>query len=627
MSLYHLAADLSGAHTQDVRAVFALSSRSIVSASRDATAKVWVTDKTEAWNATRTIPDKDGRFVSSITCATIGGQPFIALGSGSGAITCWSATDASADPITLRGHASNVCALDGDESGLMVSGSWDKTAIIWRDGKVTHTIQHKEAVWAVAIAGDKVLTGSADKTIQLSDVATGKVLRTFTGHTDCVRAICVGQQQDGDAFEFWSAGNDANVLQWTSTSSTPLAVLSGHTSFIYSIAALPTNGGIATSGEDGTVRVWERGACVQTIVHPTVSVWDVTTLPNGDIVTGSSDGAIRVFSRDDSRKASDEVTSAWMTSVQNRQINKAQVGDIKHTDLAGPEALAKPGQKEGQVLMIKNNGKVEAYQWQAAASTWQQIGEVVDAVGSGRKQLYKGVEYDYVFDVDIKEGAPPLKLPYNANENPFAAAERFLNVNDLPLSYVDQVVQFLTTNTGGAQIGGGGGYQDPFTGAGAYHGGGSAATTSAYRDPFTGAGGYQPSAPSGGATGGGGGGGRDPYTGTGAYSSGGSSKTFAPIKTPQRFTTINVMAAQNKINEFAQELPLSSSEKVCLDEIWGQLNLPAAAQDGVQERWDVETLLGLLRWPVEKRFPGESSHLVECYGADFSWQFWTYCAC
>ena len=48
-------------------------------------------------------------------------------------------------------------------------------------------------------------------------------------------------------------------------------------------------------------------------------------------------------------------------------------------------------------------------------SGWQKIGDVVDAVGSGRKQLYEGREYDYVFDVDVQEGAPPLKLPYNAS--------------------------------------------------------------------------------------------------------------------------------------------------------------------------------------------------------------------
>ena len=53
-------------------------------------------------------------------------------------------------------------------------------------------------------------------------------------------------------------------------------------------------------------------------------------------------------------------------------------------------------------------------QWDNA-SGWQKIGDVVDAVGSGRKQLYEGREYDYVFDVDVQEGAPPLKLPYNAS--------------------------------------------------------------------------------------------------------------------------------------------------------------------------------------------------------------------
>ena len=38
---------------------------------------------------------------------------------------------------------------------------------------------------------------------------------------------------------------------------------------------------------------------------------------------------------------------------------------------------------------------------------------MVDAVGSGNKQLYNGREYDYVFDIDIGDGVPPLKLPYN----------------------------------------------------------------------------------------------------------------------------------------------------------------------------------------------------------------------
>ena len=46
---------------------------------------------------------------------------------------------------------------------------------------------------------------------------------------------------------------------------------------------------------------------------------------------------------------------------------------------------------------------------------WTKVGVVVDAVGSGRKQLYQGKEWDYVFDVDVQDGVPPLKLPYNAS--------------------------------------------------------------------------------------------------------------------------------------------------------------------------------------------------------------------
>jgi hypothetical protein len=54
-------------------------------------------------------------------------------------------------------------------------------------------------------------------------------------------------------------------------------------------------------------------------------------------------------------------------------------------------------------------------QWSASSSSWQKVGEVVDAVGSGRRQLYEGQEWDFVFDVDVSEGMPPLKLPYNAS--------------------------------------------------------------------------------------------------------------------------------------------------------------------------------------------------------------------
>ena len=45
------------------------------------------------------------------------------------------------------------------------------------------------------------------------------------------------------------------------------------------------------------------------------------------------------------------------------------------------------------------------------------------------------------------------------------AAQRFLQNNELEMSYIDQVVKFIEQNTAGVQLGTGGEeYQDPFTG-------------------------------------------------------------------------------------------------------------------------------------------------------------------
>lgn len=78
----------------------------------------------------------------------------------------------------------------------------------------------------------------------------------------------------------------------------------------------------------------------------------------------------------------------------------------------------------------------------------------MDSAGStGRKTEYNGKSYDYVFDVDIEDGKPPLKLPYNLSENPYEAATKFLGDNELPISYLDNVANFITQNTQGASLG------------------------------------------------------------------------------------------------------------------------------------------------------------------------------
>ncbi|KAF9373341.1 hypothetical protein CPC16_001895 [Podila verticillata] len=439
---WQLSAILAG-HTGDVKAVCAPTDDLIVSVSRDKSVRTWKRQSNNTFTEDKIFLGHTNyvNSVAFIGASDANPQGLIVSGGSDKLINVWNPDDASEPLYTLAGHTDNVCSLFADVDGHIVSGSWDKTAKVWRDWQVAHTLE-----------------ASADKTIAMWK--DGKKTKTITGHEDCVRSLAL---LPGTGFV--SCGNDGAVIVWNYEGN-PVQALDGHTSFVYSLATLPT-GEIFSSGEDRTVRVWEHGVCTQAIVHPCVSVWCVAALPNGDIVSGGSDGFVRIFTRNSERVADAETLKAYDEENAATSIPSNQVGDIKKDDLPGPEGLEQPGRKDQDVRMIRVGNVVEAHMWSNAEQSWSKIGEVVDAVGQNRKQLFDGIEYDHVFDIDVGEGVPALKLPFNVTENPYTAAQTFLDKHDLPQVYLDQVADFITKNAravsqGSVATG------DPFTGGSRY---------------------------------------------------------------------------------------------------------------------------------------------------------------
>lgn len=529
-----------------------------------------------------------------------------------------SATPADPDPARpshiLLGHSANVCALHASPDGTRVaSGSWDKTAKVWdtRTWQLVHTLEsHEQSVWAVlalSTAADPstanhTLTAAADNLIHFWH--GDKIARTFKGHTQAVRALARldhgAGAGAGSADLFASAGNDATIRIWNLATGDAVHTLYGHSSFVYSLQAVPDalGGGLVSGGEDRTVRVWRAGdgECTQTITVPAVSVWAVAVLPNGDVAAGSSDGLVRVFSRDESRVAGADEVSKFEEEVA---ASVTAAPDIKDKDTRGEEALQRPGKKEGDVLMIKKpNGSIEAHMWSAASSTWTNVGTVTGAVGSSTKQLYAGEEYDHVFDVNLSDDAPPLKLPYNTNQNPYEAAQKFCFANELPLEYMDEIVKFIEKNTGGVTLGGGG---------------------SEYVDPYTGGSRYTAQPPAGGGGAGGGGFAGDPYTGGGRAAPVAAAKgpALLPHKAFLSFGQANLPALRTKLGSLndaltadpaTAALALSAAELATLDALVAGLaaaaTAPAGKATGPLPAAQAEVLGRLLAWPGDKVFPG-----------------------
>ena len=202
-------------------------------------------------------------------------------------------------------------------------------------------------------------------------------VQTYTGHTDVVRSLALVE-----GIGFLSASNDGTVRLWEMVSGNCLNVLHASESFLYSVAVLP-GGEWLTCSEDRTLKVWQAngsgsgGECVQSITHPS-SVWACAVLSNGDLAAGCADGNAYVWTRNPSRSASEGEQVQFKETVASvtlpTQQVEASLGALEK-DIKGSDALLEAGTKEGQTLIVREEGsKVPMlYQWSMASSSWEKV--------------------------------------------------------------------------------------------------------------------------------------------------------------------------------------------------------------------------------------------------------------
>jgi WD40 repeat protein len=86
------------------------------------------------------------------------------------------------------------------------------------------------------------------------DVASGRLLRTFKGHSNLVNAVAitaVGQLAV-------SGSHDKTIKVWDVSSRTSRQTLRGHSGRIFSVALSTDGQMLARGGEDETVKIWRK---------------------------------------------------------------------------------------------------------------------------------------------------------------------------------------------------------------------------------------------------------------------------------------------------------------------------------------------------------------------------------
>ncbi|KAJ5157505.1 Pfs NACHT and WD domain protein [Penicillium canariense] len=280
-------------HSDGVKTVaFSPDGKTLASASRDCTVKLWVT----ATGAPQQTLEGHSNWVNDVVFSPNGKT--LASASADHTIRLWGTMTGSLQR-TFEGHYDSVRAVAFSPNGkILVSASSDYTVRLWdtaTGGSYMVLRGHSGSVRAVAFSPDGKMLASAsgDCTIRLWDIATGAPQQTLEGHSRPVSTVAFSP--DGKTLA--SASGDHTIRLWDIATGAP-KTLSGHGNWVSAVAFSPDGKTIASVSGDHTIRLWDTatGAPQRTLQGHSNWVSAVAFSPDGKILaSASADYTVRLW--------------------------------------------------------------------------------------------------------------------------------------------------------------------------------------------------------------------------------------------------------------------------------------------------------------------------------------------
>ena len=205
----------------------------------------------------------------------------------------------------FKGHHDSVHCLDvSPNARLALSGSADKTLRLWdvATGRCVRVFEgHTETVLATCInaSAQMAISSSIDGTVRVWDIASGRCVRVIEEHKGSIDALCLsrcgrfGLSADGQTIYIWRVDNGRRVRE-----------LRGHSSPVRALWISPDDrvllsgsGDLLGDDRDCTVRLWDlaSGQCRRVFTGLTSGVASVCMTPDCRQVIGGSWHDIRAW--------------------------------------------------------------------------------------------------------------------------------------------------------------------------------------------------------------------------------------------------------------------------------------------------------------------------------------------
>lgn len=177
---------------------------------------------------------------------------------------------------------------------------------------------HDAPIHALAFSsgsGQYLLTGSADRTVNLLNPATRRTIQSYKAHGYEVLDIAVS----GDNARFASVGGDKTVFLWDVATAQTLRRFNGHAGRVNACAFGGDEDSVLCTGSfDGTVKVWD---CKSRSDKPIMTFGDAkdavssVAVRGAEVFAGSIDGRVRVYDLRSGEVDVDVLAASGVTSV------------------------------------------------------------------------------------------------------------------------------------------------------------------------------------------------------------------------------------------------------------------------------------------------------------------------
>jgi WD40 repeat protein len=202
----------------------------------------------------------------------------------------------------------HVCALAFSPDGKLLAvagGSPAEAGIVevyaWPECRRVGRLEgHEDVVHAVAwLSETKLATGSADRSVRLWSLSDGKCVAMLSGHSGPVLSLAAA----ANGKWLCSGSGDHTIRVWDPSNGRLVRSLTNHLGAVHALAVRPQQEGVlqlASASEDGSVRIWQPsiGRQVRIVRHP-APVFCLGWSKDGTVLySGARDGQVRQIDGD-----------------------------------------------------------------------------------------------------------------------------------------------------------------------------------------------------------------------------------------------------------------------------------------------------------------------------------------